>query len=56
MMSKVEGGQAILSESTCFPTFFNNESKSCGLNHAKCLFVCYFHLKPKKSPFLMVLT
>ena len=25
-----------------FSTFFNNESKSCGWNNAKCLFMCYY--------------
>ena len=25
-----------------FPTFFNNKSKSCGWNNAKCLFMCYY--------------
>ena len=31
-----------------FSTFFNNKSKSCGLNHAKCLFMCYFSSEAKK--------
>ena len=34
-----------------FSTFFNNKSKSCGWNHAKCLSVIF-----QKSPFLAVLT
>ena len=25
-----------------FFNFFNNKSKSCGLHHAKCLFMCYY--------------
>ena len=31
-------------ESKCviFSTFFNNKSKSCGWNNAKCLFMCYY--------------
>ena len=44
-----------LRESTCFFNFFNNKSKSCGWNHAKCLSVI-FHVKDKKSPFFTVLT
>ena len=31
-----------------FSTFFNNKSKSCGLNHAKCLFMCYFSSEEQK--------
>ena len=31
-----------------FSTFFNNKSKSCGLNHAKCLFMCYFSSEAQK--------
>ena len=40
-----------------FKLLWTKKSKSCGYNHAKCLFMCYFSGKaPKKSPFLVVLT
>ena len=35
----------IYGESTCFSTFSNNKSKSCGQNHTQCLFVSYFSCK-----------
>ena len=39
-----------------FSTFFNNKTKSCGWNHSKCLFMCYFFMSSKNSQFLVVLT
>ena len=39
-----------------FWTSFKKKSKSCGLNHAKCLFMCYFSCKAKKKLFPAVLT
>ena len=36
-------------ENTCFLTSFNNKSKFCGHNHAKCLSMCYFSCKAHKK-------
>ena len=45
-----------LSENACFSISFNNKSKACGWNDAKCLFMCYFTCQAPKSPFIVVLT
>ena len=39
-----------------FSTSFNNKSKYCGWNQAKCLLCVFFHVKHKKKTFLAVLT
>ena len=39
-----------------FSTIFNNKSKHCGWNDAKCLFICYFICEAQKITIMAILT